>query len=163
MASPLSVILKALRTTITAWAASVEPVPGVVSVAADEVEANGLMQTAPKGWRVCLFIPAEDGVQTNENKTGLIALVTTARGLSLDARAELEDGRGSLPPVLDIVEGVGAALRGLYVEHPACPLLTFTGWQWVKYELENSHYVARLAFAFSRQPVAPVPLALTLS
>jgi hypothetical protein len=172
MSSPLSAILKAYSTALRRWALQVEPVAGVVAIASDEMEGLEMLGESPKGWRMILWAGGEiPKVPTNDElvQTVVRVGVSMARGLRKDAGTELTEGRGNLPPMLDVIEGVIRQVRGLYVgvgEPPVkaddCYLLRYRGWDWVKFVVGVPHFTAQINFTLDRQLSPRVPLRVEL-
>jgi hypothetical protein len=172
MASSLSSILKAMSVSLTDWAELMEPVGGVVSIAADEEQGLDMLAESPKGWRLILWAVSEAPVAGTSDElvaTTIRVGLSAARGMSKVPGREVLESRENLPPILDMIEGTISHLRGMHtsVQVPAlksetCFLLRFRGWEWVKFLTGVSHYTARMDFTLPRQIAARSPLRVTL-
>ena len=171
--SPLSSILLAIQTSLTAWCADTTPIKGEVSIAADALEGYAALKDAPRGYRVVLWWAGDKPVSNvNDAHVGSIIQVgiAIAKGLTKDPRAELLEGTPQRDiPVLDIIEGVNATMRGMYTgtlpthDNDTCWLLRYLGGsEWIKYEVAVEHYVHQLNYILNRELPARQPLAVTL-
>jgi hypothetical protein len=172
--SPLSSILLAIQTSLAAWCADTTPVKGEVQIAADALEGYAALQDAPRGYRVVLWWAGDKPVSGNNDAfVGSVVQVgiAIAKGLQKDPRAELLTGTAQRDiPVLDIIEGITATMRGMYTgtmptkQADSCWLLRYTGGsEWIKYEVAVEHYVHQLNFILNRELPSRQPLAVTLS
>lgn len=172
--SPLSTILLAIQTSLAAWCADTTPVKGDVSIAADALEGYDMLKDSPKGYRVVLWWAGDKPVGPgNDAHVGSVIQVgiAIAKGLTKDPRAELLAGTAQRDvPVLDIIEGVCATMRGLYTgtlptrDNDSCWLLRYAGGsEWIKYEVAVEHYVHQLNFILNRELPARNPLSVSLS
>lgn len=149
------------------------PTAGEVTVAADEEEGLEVLGQGPKGWRMALWFGGEapkaalaDDLSTVTVRLGL----AYERGLGKTARADLTVGRGNMPPVLDLIEGVVRLMRGVHTASVApdprndtCFLMRFRGWAWQRFDLGVGHSVAVLTFSLDRQLQQRVPLFIRLN
>jgi len=161
--SSLATILLGIQTALAAWCADTTPVKGVVSVAADALEGYEALKDAPTGYRVVLWWAGDKPVSANNDAhvgSLLQVGIAIAKGLTKDPRAELLAGTAQRDvPVLDIIEGVTATMRGLYVgasaptkQNDSCWLLRYAGGsEWIKYEVGVDHYVHQLNFTLNRE------------
>jgi len=176
VSSPLSTILLAVQTALAAWCADTTPVKGEVSVAADALEGYEALKDAPRGYRVVLWWAGDKPAGSNNDAyvgSVLQCGIAIAKGLTKDPRAELLSGTAQRNiPVLDIIEGINATMRGLYTSpsepaagHPdSCWLLRYTGGsEWIKYEVAVEHYVHQLNYVLPRQLPDRQPLQVSLS
>lgn len=172
MASSLSTILKALSVGLTDWAESLEPVAGVVTIAADEDEGLDMLGESPKGWRLVLWANGEtpkaatsDELVTTAIRIGLSA----TRGMRKQPGKELIEGRGNLPPILEMIEGTVAMVRGMHTQvmqpdprAEGCWLLRYRGWEWVRFLTGVGHFTAQMNFTLDRQVVGRGPMRIIL-
>ena len=160
MARHLSTIIAGVVGALEAWASAV-PTPGEVSVAADRDEGLAALGETPKSWRLIVWVEGETGTEgTEEAETRVRIGLTVGRGLAATVRKELMVGRGSGPPVYDLIEGVVSKARGLWVaEQSPCRVLDYQGWEWVRFEVGVMHYVVQTNYILRRQlPAASAAL-----
>lgn len=160
-----------MQTALTAWAASTTP-RGDVAVHADALEAYAALEMPPRGFSLALWWAGDSPNGPTDDIVGsaIGVGVAIAKGLTRDPHTELLGGTAArATPVLDIIEGVTATLRGLHIGgQPApgapasCYLLRYTGSSWIKFEVGVAHYVHQLNFQLSRQIPARQPLQVTL-
>jgi hypothetical protein len=172
MASPLSSILKALSVGLTDWAESMEPVSGVVAIAADEDEGLDMLSESPKGWRLILWAGGEAPKAATSDElvtTGIRIGLSATRGLRKQPGKELIEGRGNLPPILDMIEGTVATVRGMHTQvmqpNPkadSCFLMRYRGWEWVRFLTGVGHFTAQMNFTLDRQVAARAPMRIIL-
>lgn len=172
--SPLSSVLLAIQTSLTAWCADTTPIKGEVSIAADAQEGYEALKDAPRGFRVVLWWAGDKPVSgNNDGFVGSVLQVgiAIAKGLTKDPRAELLEGTAQRAiPVLDIIEGINATMRGLYIgtmptkANDSCWLLRYAGGsEWIKYEVAVEHYVHQLNYILNREIPARQPLVVVLT
>lgn len=161
-----------MQTALAAWAADTEPVKGVVQVAGDAMDGYAALESAPRGYRLVLWWAGDTPAgNTTELVASNIAVgIAVQKGLTKAPHGELAQASAARPAVLDIVEGVLATCRGLYLggsapgsNNDGCWLLTFTGSEWIAFEVGVEHYVLQLNFTLPRQLPARSELQVTLT
>lgn len=172
MPSPLSAIIRAMHDSLKLWAEDVEGAAGVVSIAADEEEGLDLLAESPRAWRLILWAGGEapKAAVSDELVATTIRLgVSMARGLKVQPGLDLIQGRGNMPPILDVIEGVIRRARGLHVSVATpplnatdCYLLRYRGWEWVSFIMGAKHHSARIDFTLDRQIQQRDPLRVVL-
>jgi hypothetical protein len=167
MPAPLSAITKAIYLSLQDWATCMEPVAGVVTVAADELEGMDMLARGPKAWDLILWANGEVPVADNSDelvRTQLRVGLSMARGMAARPGLSVIEGRDKLPAVMDVIEGTVRTLRGMHTKPVApaalaadCWLLRYRGWQWVKFLTGVNHFTVQMDFTLDRQMIGRLP------